>query len=70
MEALHWEALLDGAEFLTAGSKTGLSWLPLDVPPQVDLPPVPLPLEMLANRHGIPQDGTSSTNCLTLIREK
>ena len=48
LEALPWETLFDGEEFLAAGAKTGLSRLPLDIPPQDDLPPIPPPLKMLA----------------------
>jgi CHAT domain len=48
LEALPWETLFDGEEYLAAGAKTVLSRLPLDVQPQKDLPAIPLPLKMLA----------------------
>jgi hypothetical protein len=48
LEALPWETLFDGEEFLAAGAKTGMSRLPLDIPPQADLPSLPPPLKMLA----------------------
>ena len=48
LEVLPWETIYDGDEFLAAGAKTGVSRLPLDVPIQDDLPPVPSPLKMLA----------------------
>jgi tetratricopeptide (TPR) repeat protein len=48
LETLPWEALFDGEEFISAGAKTGMSRLPLDVEPQDELPLVPRPLKMLA----------------------
>jgi tetratricopeptide (TPR) repeat protein len=48
LEALPWEAMFDGEEFIAAGAKTGMSRLPLDIPPQDEISPVPLPLKMLA----------------------
>jgi tetratricopeptide (TPR) repeat protein/CHAT domain-containing protein len=48
LEAIAWETLFDGEEFITAGTKTTISRLPLDVQPQAALPAVTLPLKMLA----------------------
>jgi tetratricopeptide (TPR) repeat protein len=48
LEAIAWETLFDGDEFLAAGTKTTLTRLPLDVQPQDTPPAVPLPLKMLA----------------------
>jgi tetratricopeptide (TPR) repeat protein len=48
LEAIAWETLFDGEEFIAAGTKTTISRLPLDVKPQGTLPAVPLPLKMLA----------------------
>ena len=48
LEAIAWETLFDGEEFIAAGTKTTISRLPLDVQPQAALPAVPLPLKMLA----------------------
>jgi tetratricopeptide (TPR) repeat protein len=48
LEALPWETMFDGEEFIAAGAKTGMSRLPLDIPPQDELAAVPLPLKMLA----------------------
>jgi len=48
LEILPWETLYDSREFIAAGASTGLFRLPLDIPPQKDLPPLPLPLQMLA----------------------
>ena len=48
LEALPWETLYDGEEFLAAGAKIGLSRLPLDVEIQDALPPLAPPLKMLA----------------------
>jgi tetratricopeptide (TPR) repeat protein len=48
LEALPWETMFDGEEFIAVGAKTGMSRLPLDIPPQNELAPVPLPLKMLA----------------------
>jgi tetratricopeptide (TPR) repeat protein len=48
LEAIAWETLFNGDEFIAAGTKTTISRLPLDVQPQAALPAVPLPLKMLA----------------------
>ncbi len=48
LEALPWETLFDGEEFIAAGARTGLSRLPLDVAIQNNLPALPPPLKMLA----------------------
>jgi len=48
LEILPWETLYDGTEFIAAGARTGLTRLPLDISPQNDLPPLALPLQMLA----------------------
>ncbi len=48
LEALPWETLYDGEEFIAAGGKTGLTRLPLDLAPQDNLPSVELPLRMFA----------------------
>jgi hypothetical protein len=48
LEALPWETLYDGEEYLAAGGKTGVSRLPLDVPVREGLPGVPPPVKMLA----------------------
>jgi tetratricopeptide (TPR) repeat protein/CHAT domain-containing protein len=48
LEALPWETLYDGEEFIAAGGKTGLTRLPLDLLPQDNLPSVELPLRMFA----------------------
>ncbi len=48
LETIPWETLFDGEQFIAAGTRTTLSRLPLDVPPQAAPPPVPLPLKMLA----------------------
>ncbi|MDZ7341852.1 MAG: CHAT domain-containing protein, partial [candidate division KSB1 bacterium] len=48
LEAIPWETLFDGDEFLAAGAKTGLSRLPLDIKPQDDCAPIAPPLKMLA----------------------
>ena len=48
LEALPWETLYDGEEFLAAGAKTGMSRLPRDIAPQENLPGLALPLKMLA----------------------
>lgn len=48
LEAIPWETLFDGEEFLAAGAKTGMSRLPLDIAPQDDCPPIAPPLKMLA----------------------
>jgi tetratricopeptide (TPR) repeat protein len=48
LEAIPWETLFDGEEFIAAGVKTIISRLPLDVHPLSAPPPVPTPLRMLA----------------------
>jgi len=48
LEAIAWETLFDGEEFIAAGTKTTLSRLPLDIQPQAAPPAVPLPFKMLA----------------------
>jgi tetratricopeptide (TPR) repeat protein len=48
LEAIAWETLFDGDEFIAAGARTTLSRLPLQVQPQAAPPAVPLPLKMLA----------------------
>jgi CHAT domain-containing protein/tetratricopeptide (TPR) repeat protein len=48
LEAVPWETLFDGEEFIAAGTKTTSTRLPLDIQPQAQLPAVPLPLKMLA----------------------
>ncbi|MBI3422479.1 MAG: CHAT domain-containing protein [Acidobacteria bacterium] len=48
LEAVPWEALHDGTEFLAAGAKTTLTRLPLGIDPITDLPAIPLPIRMLA----------------------
>ncbi|HWN09026.1 MAG TPA: tetratricopeptide repeat protein [Pyrinomonadaceae bacterium] len=48
LEAIPWETLFDGEEFIAAGTKTTLTRLPLDVQPQLALSGVPSPLKMLA----------------------
>jgi hypothetical protein len=48
LEAIAWETLFDGEEFIAAGAKTTISRLPLDVSPGVVLPALSLPLRMLA----------------------
>jgi tetratricopeptide (TPR) repeat protein len=48
LEAIPWETLFDGDEFLAAGVKTTISRLPLDIQPLSAPPPVPAPLRMLA----------------------
>jgi hypothetical protein len=48
LEAIPWETLYDGDEFLAAGAKTGVSRLPLDIAPQDDCEPISPPLKMLA----------------------
>ncbi|MHC4559364.1 MAG: tetratricopeptide repeat protein [Planctomycetota bacterium] len=47
LEALPWETLYEGEEFIAAGARTSLSRLPLDVKIQDELPAVPAPLRML-----------------------
>ena len=41
LEALPWETMFDGEEFIAAGAKTGMSRLALDIAPQDELAPVP-----------------------------
>lgn len=48
LEILPWETLHDGEEFLSAGAKTGVCRLPLDIALQNELPAVPSPLKMFA----------------------
>ncbi|MEK9139064.1 MAG: CHAT domain-containing protein, partial [Bacteroidota bacterium] len=48
LEIVPWETLYDGEEFISAGVKTGMARLPLDIPPEDTLPAVPLPIKMLA----------------------
>jgi len=48
LEAIAWETLFDGEEFIAAGRNTTLSRLPLEIHTQAALPAVPLPLKMLA----------------------
>jgi tetratricopeptide (TPR) repeat protein/CHAT domain-containing protein len=48
LEAIPWETLFDGEEYIAAGAKTTITRLPLDVAPQADLDAVPLPIKMLA----------------------
>jgi len=52
LEALPWETLYDGDEFIAAGARTSPSRLPLDVQIQDDLPALPSPLKMLALMSG------------------
>src|SRR6185503_9964274 len=48
LEAIPWETLFDGEEFLAADAKSTISRLPLDVEPLGEQTPVPAPLRMLA----------------------
>lgn len=48
LEVLPWETLYDSTEFIAAGARTGMTRLPLDISPQKDLPPLPMPIQMLA----------------------
>ncbi|MCK6623274.1 MAG: tetratricopeptide repeat protein [Calditrichaceae bacterium] len=48
LQALPWETLHDGQEFIAAGARSGLSRLPLDIDPRPPAPPLPPPLKMLA----------------------
>ena len=48
LEAVPWETLHDGNEFLAVGAKTTITRLPLGIVPPNDLPAIPLPLRMLA----------------------
>jgi tetratricopeptide (TPR) repeat protein len=46
LEVLPWETMYDGEEFISAGVKTTLSRLPLNITPQHTLPPIPRPLKL------------------------
>ena len=48
LEALPWETLHDGTEFIAAGAKTTVTRLPLGIVPPRNLPAISLPLRMLA----------------------
>ena len=48
LEAVPWETLHDGTEFIAAGAKTTITRLPLGIEPTTDLPAIPLPIKMLA----------------------
>jgi tetratricopeptide (TPR) repeat protein len=48
LEAIPWETLYDGEEFLAAGAGSTISRLPLDVQSLGERPPVPAPLRLLA----------------------
>ncbi|MGD2087531.1 MAG: tetratricopeptide repeat protein [Candidatus Aminicenantes bacterium] len=48
LEILPWETIYDSEEFIAAGARTGMTRLPLDISPQKDLPPLPMPIQMLA----------------------
>lgn len=48
LEAIAWETLFDGEDFLAAGAKTGLSRLPYDMAPPDDCQAISPPLTMLA----------------------
>ncbi|MGA1840641.1 MAG: CHAT domain-containing protein [bacterium] len=48
LEILPWEALNDGAEYISTGACTSLTRLPLDISPQDILPELPLPVKMLS----------------------
>lgn len=48
LEAVPWETLHDGTEFLAAGAKTTITRLPLGIAPTNDLLAIPLPLKMFA----------------------
>lgn len=48
LEAIPWETLFDGEDFLAAGAKTGLSRLPYDMAPPDDCQAISPPLTMLA----------------------
>ncbi|HEV7890078.1 MAG TPA: tetratricopeptide repeat protein [Pyrinomonadaceae bacterium] len=48
LEAIAWETLFDGEEFIAAGTTTTVSRLPLDVEPQAAPDAVPLPLKLFA----------------------
>jgi tetratricopeptide (TPR) repeat protein len=48
LEAVPWEALYDGAEFIAAGAKTTVTRLPLGIAPPADFPAISLPIRMLA----------------------
>jgi hypothetical protein len=65
LEALPWETMFDGEEFIAAGAKTGMSRLPLDIPPQDELAPAPLPLKMVAD--SLPTVRTATASLTTAI---
>lgn len=44
LEAIPWETLFDGEDFLAAGARSTISRLPLDVKPLGEQPPVEAPL--------------------------
>lgn len=48
LEAVPWETLHNGAEFIAAGARTMITRLPLGIAPPADLPAIPLPIRMLA----------------------
>ena len=48
LEAIPWETLFDGEEFLAAGAGSTISRLPLDVKPLSEQSAVPAPLRLLA----------------------
>jgi tetratricopeptide (TPR) repeat protein len=48
LEAIPWETLFDGEEFLAAGARSTISRLPLGVKLLDEQPPVPAPLRLLA----------------------
>ena len=48
LEALPWEALYDGTEFLAASGKSGVMRLPLDLAPQPAAAAVALPLRLFS----------------------
>lgn len=47
LEAIPWETLFDGEDFIVAAGNTTISRLPLAVAPQISIPRVHLPLKML-----------------------
>ena len=48
LEAIPWETLFDGEDFLVGGVNTTVTRLPTDITPEADLPTVALPIKMLA----------------------
>ena len=48
LEAIPWETLFDGEDFIAAGTKSTISRLPTNVSPQTEPSPVPLPIKILA----------------------